>query len=100
MKTFDKDQNRVVIKSDKGNCIVVLGKSIYYKIWYQYFSDQNFTKSINDNENKYKTKVSSKIKKNSGSIDETFYKSVSPYNFRTLIAYFLPKHTKLIIVQI
>ena len=41
-------------KSDKGNSVIVVDNSTYYTKGYQLFNDQNFLKSSNDNEKKYK----------------------------------------------
>ena len=51
-----------------------------------------FLKSLNDNEQEYKLLKNFLLElKNSGWIDETFYKLLTPENFRTPIAYFLAK---------
>ena len=50
IKTFCNKDRVVVTKSDKGNSIVVLDDSTYYTKGYQFFNDQNFFKSLNDNE--------------------------------------------------
>ena len=82
----------VVTKSDKGNSIVVLDDSTYYTKKYQFINDKNILKSLNDNDKEYKLfKTFLLDLKHFGSIDETFYKLVTPENFRTPIAYFLAK---------
>ena len=74
---------------------MVLDKSIYSTKGYQYFNDQIFTKSIDDNKKEYKSLKKYLLEfNNSGSIDETFFKLVSPENFITPIAYFLAKTHK------
>ena len=81
--------------SDKGNSIVILHESSYYTTGYQFFSGRGCLKSFDDNEREFKLLKSFLLElKNSGSINETFYKSVSPENFRTPIAYFLAKTHK------
>ena len=54
IKKFAKEQELVVTKSDKGNGIVSLDKSMYYTKEYQYFSDKIFSKSNDDNDKEYK----------------------------------------------
>ena len=64
----------------------------YYTKGYHFLNDQNFLKSFNDKEKEYKLLKNFLLElKNSGSINETFYKLVTPENFRTPIAYFLAK---------
>ena len=95
IKTFANKEGVVVTKSNKGNSIVVLDDSVYYTKGYQFFNDQNFLKSLNNNEKEYKLLKHFLLDlKNSGSLDETFYKLVTPENFRTPIAYFLAKTHK------
>ena len=95
VKNFAKKQGLVVTKSDKGNSVVVLDDSTYYTKGYQFLNNQNFLKSFNDNEKEFKSLKNYLLElKNSGSIDETFYKLVTPENFRTPIAYFLAKTHK------
>ena len=61
-----------------------------------FFNDQNFLKSSIDNEKEYKLLNNFLLElKNSGSIDETFYKLVTPEKVRTPIAYFLAKTHKI-----
>ena len=95
IREFSKEQGLVVTKSDKGNSLVVLDESIYYTKGYQFFNDQNFEKSINDNEKEFNSLKRFLLRmKKAGSIDSTFYKSVLPKNFRTPIAYFFAKTHK------
>ena len=59
------------------------------------FSMIKFLKFLSDNEKEYKLLIPILLElKNSGSLDETFYKLVTPDNFRTPIAYFLAKTHK------
>ena len=101
IKTFAKKEGVVVTKSDKGNSIVVLDDLTYYTKGYQFFNDRIFLRSLNDNEKEYKLLKNFLLDlKNSGSIDETFYKLVTPENLQLQLLIFLRKHTKLIFLRI
>ena len=64
----------------------------HYTKVYQFLMIKFFFKYLNDNDKEYKLLKNFLLDlKNIGSIDETFYKLVTPENFRTPIAYFLAK---------
>ena len=91
-RKFAKQNGQVVTKSDKGNNIVILDESSYYTKGYQFFSGEGFLKSFDNNEKEFKLLKSFLLElKHSGSIDQTFYKVVTPENFRPPIPYFLAK---------
>ena len=97
IKSLTDEENLVITKTDKGNSIVILDKP-KYKIDGGIFLNSKIFKKVNKNNNeiKYKSLCSFLLKlKKKNEIDDKSYKILYPKNFRTPVAYFLPKTHKI-----
>ena len=96
LQILQKDNSIVLLKSDKGNSLVVADKEKYIRYGENFLKSKEFLEVVTDrNQTKYKklcTFLLSLKKKNK--IQEKLYNIIYPKTSRTPIAYFLPKTHK------
>ena len=95
LNKLQKAKSIVILKSDKGNSLVVLDTEKYFLFGHKFFNGDNFISCKNENEQKFNQLhlYLNKLLKE-GKIDKQFQKTSEPTTFRTPVAYFLPKTHK------
>jgi hypothetical protein len=95
LKKLQKDNNIVILKSDKGNSLVVQDIDKYFLYGHEFFGGDDFIRSGNDNEVKF-NQLDLYLQKlfKAKKIDENFLNNSKPKTFRTPVAHFLPKTHK------
>ena len=93
LNKLQKERNIVILKSDKGNSLVVLDTEKYFLFGHKFFNGDNFISCKNEQKfnqlHLYLNKLLEEEK-----IDKQFKKNSEPTTFRTPVAYFLPKTHK------
>ena len=95
LKKFMKDDSLLILKSDKGNSLVIVDTTTYFSFGHSFFKTDKFVQSLDHNEKNFNLlkRLLSKLKSNK-QISDIEYKMMLPQNYRTPIAYFLPKTHK------
>ena len=82
-----KDESLLILKSDKGNSLVIVDTANYFSFGHSFFKSTQFIQSLDNNEKNfnYLKRLLAKLKANNHISDDE-YKIMLPQNYRTPLA--------------